>query len=141
MVMWVCEAWQVNIWTVFAVRPNGPNKNKNFASSRSDHLGSDKHTNKIISQEEIVQHSNSCERGKGETRSSRKYTQQWELKYIIEVRRNKVKLERWCKSCLHLKFLIYKDQCKENRLILYYKERWKRGFSHKVSKKHGQRLY
>ena len=46
MVMWVCEAWQVNIWTVFAVRPNGPNnKNKtknNFASSRSDHLGSDK---------------------------------------------------------------------------------------------------
>ena len=48
MVMWVCEAWQVNIWTVFAVRPirlNGPNKNKNnknnFASSRSDHLGSD----------------------------------------------------------------------------------------------------
>ena len=48
MVMWVCEAWQVNIWTVFAVRPNGPKnkkkKNKNnFASSRSDHLGSDKH--------------------------------------------------------------------------------------------------
>ena len=46
MVMWVCEAWQVNIWTVFAVRPNGPknnkNKNNNFASSRSDHLGSDK---------------------------------------------------------------------------------------------------
>ena len=26
MVMWVCEAWQVNIWTVFAVRPNGANK-------------------------------------------------------------------------------------------------------------------
>ena len=24
MVMWVCEAWEVNIWTVFAVRPNGP---------------------------------------------------------------------------------------------------------------------
>ena len=45
MVMWVCEAWQVNIWTVFAVRPNGPNNKKknNFASSRSDHLGSDKH--------------------------------------------------------------------------------------------------
>ena len=42
MVMWVCEAWQVNIWTVFAVRPNGPNKKNNFASSRSDHLGSDK---------------------------------------------------------------------------------------------------
>ena len=45
MVMWVCEAWQVNIWTVFAVRPNGPNKKNNkknnFASSRSDHLGSD----------------------------------------------------------------------------------------------------
>ena len=47
MVMWVCEAWQVNIWTVFAVRPNGPNNNNNnnnknnFASSRSDHLGSD----------------------------------------------------------------------------------------------------
>ena len=43
--MWVCEAWQVNIWTVFAVRPNGPNNNNknnnNFASSRSDHLGSD----------------------------------------------------------------------------------------------------
>ena len=46
--MWVCEAGQVNIWTVFAVRPNGANKNKNnnnnnnFASSRSDHVGSDK---------------------------------------------------------------------------------------------------
>ena len=24
MVMWVCEASEVNIWTVFAVRPNGP---------------------------------------------------------------------------------------------------------------------
>ena len=45
MVMWVCEAWQVNIWTVLAVRPNGPKnkKDNNFASSRSDHLGSDKH--------------------------------------------------------------------------------------------------
>ena len=26
MVMWVCEASEVNIWAVFAVRPNGPNK-------------------------------------------------------------------------------------------------------------------
>ena len=50
MVMWVCEAWEVNIWTVFAVRPNGPNNNKkkkknnNFASSRSDPpQGSDKY--------------------------------------------------------------------------------------------------
>ena len=49
MVMWVCEAWEVNIWTVFAVRPNGPNNNNNkknnnnFASSRSDPpQGSDK---------------------------------------------------------------------------------------------------
>ena len=54
MVMWVCEAWQVNIWTVFAVRPNGPNKNNkknknNFASSRSDHLGSDKNLFEYIS--------------------------------------------------------------------------------------------
>ena len=43
MVMWVCEASEVKIWTVFAVRPNGPkNKKKykqNFASSRSDHRG------------------------------------------------------------------------------------------------------
>ena len=45
--MWVCEASEVNIWTVFAVGPNGANKNKNknktnknnFASSRSDHRG------------------------------------------------------------------------------------------------------
>ena len=50
MVMWVCEAWQVNIWTVFAVRPNGPknNKDNNFASSRSDHLGSDKNEENIV---------------------------------------------------------------------------------------------
>ena len=49
--MWVCEAWQVNIWTVFAVRPNGPkkNKNNNFASSRSDHLGSDKYHKAVVS--------------------------------------------------------------------------------------------
>ena len=26
MVMWVCEASEVNIWTVFAVRPNSANK-------------------------------------------------------------------------------------------------------------------
>ena len=43
--MWVCEASEVNIWTVFAVGPNGANNNKNkknknnFASSRSDHRG------------------------------------------------------------------------------------------------------
>ena len=36
MVMWVCEASEVKIWTVFAVRPNGPNNKKsNFASSKS----------------------------------------------------------------------------------------------------------
>ena len=39
--MWVCEASELNIWTVFAVGPNGANKNKNnnFASSGSDHRG------------------------------------------------------------------------------------------------------
>ena len=40
--MWVCEASEVNNWTVFAVGPNGAknNNNKNnFASSRSDHRG------------------------------------------------------------------------------------------------------
>ena len=36
--MWVCEASEENIWTVFTVRLNGP-KNKNVASSRSDHSG------------------------------------------------------------------------------------------------------
>ena len=51
MVMWVCEAWQVNIWTVFAVRPNGPNNN--FASSRSDHLGSDKNIDRGTTDPEI----------------------------------------------------------------------------------------
>ena len=39
--MWVCEASKVNIWTVFAVGPNGAknnkNKNNNFASSGLDH--------------------------------------------------------------------------------------------------------
>ena len=47
--MWVCEASEVNIWTVFAVGPNGAKNNKNnknnnnknktknnFASSGSD---------------------------------------------------------------------------------------------------------
>ena len=41
--MWVYEASEVNNWTVFAVGPNGAknkkNKNKNFASSGSDHRG------------------------------------------------------------------------------------------------------
>ena len=43
--MWVYEASEVNNWTVFAVGPNGANKNNNkknknnFASSRSDHRG------------------------------------------------------------------------------------------------------
>ena len=39
--MCVCEASEVNIWTVFAVGSNGAkNKNKNnFASSGSDHRG------------------------------------------------------------------------------------------------------
>ena len=47
MVMWVCEAWQVNI---FAVRPNGANKKnkKNFASSRSDRPGSDKNEERLM---------------------------------------------------------------------------------------------
>ena len=43
MVLWVCEASEVNKWTVFALRPNGPKKKKkkkknknNFAYSRSD---------------------------------------------------------------------------------------------------------
>ena len=62
MVMWVCEAWEVNIWTVFAVRPNGPknNKNNNFASSRSDHLGSDKKKDQKESEFNIVMAGQFC---------------------------------------------------------------------------------
>ena len=48
--MWVCEASEVNNWTVFAVGPNGANNNKknknNFASSRSDHRGPTKIENR-----------------------------------------------------------------------------------------------
>ena len=43
--MWVCEASEMNNWTVFGLIPNGPekkkkkknnNNNNNFASFRSD---------------------------------------------------------------------------------------------------------
>ena len=36
MIMWVCEASEVNNLTVFELRPNGPKKNNNCASSKSD---------------------------------------------------------------------------------------------------------
>ena len=49
MVIWVCEASEVNNLTVLAVGPNGHNNNKDMdkiASSGSDPpMGSDKHIN------------------------------------------------------------------------------------------------
>ena len=52
MVIWVCEASEVNNLTVLAVGPNGRDKNKNknkIASSRSDPpKGSDKYRNQVV---------------------------------------------------------------------------------------------
>ena len=49
MVMWVCEASEVNIWTVFAVRPNGPKITEviqavygGYTRTRTSSRGSDK---------------------------------------------------------------------------------------------------
>ena len=58
MVIWVCEASEVNNLTVLAVGPNGHNKDDNkdkdkIASSRSDPpMGSDK--NSIIQTQQVV---------------------------------------------------------------------------------------